>query len=49
MDGVLQGDQEEAYSLEKTVRFADLLGADLSRSAPAYAVAVLASETKFPA
>jgi hypothetical protein len=48
MDGVFQGDQKEPFSLEKTIRLVELLGADLSRSAPAYAVAVLASETKFP-
>jgi len=49
VDSALQGELRGRMGTLEPLRLADQLGSELSRCAPAYAVAMLAAETKFPA
>ncbi|MFN7732565.1 MAG: hypothetical protein ACK5OB_11730, partial [Pirellula sp.] len=49
VDSALQGELRGRMGTLAPLRLADQLGPELSRCAPAYAVAMLAAETKFPA
>jgi probable H4MPT-linked C1 transfer pathway protein len=49
VESALKGTLRDSLGGDQPVRLADELGPELSRCAPAYAVAMLAAETKFPA